>query len=106
MTWPRRWTPPAGAGPAPPNRPPGRGGGPAAAMARSPAGIGGAFMGLETWAAFAVASMALLLIPGPTILLVIGQSLGAGRQGSPWRASWRDAWPLVAGVALGDLTGM
>ncbi|MCB4824803.1 LysE family translocator [Roseicella aerolata] len=56
-------------------------------------------MALETWTAFAVASIALLLIPGPTILLVIGQSLGAG-------ARWRGALPLVAGVALGDLTAM
>jgi threonine/homoserine/homoserine lactone efflux protein len=39
----------------------------------------------------------MLAIPGPTILLVIGQSLGAGR---------RAALPLVAGVALGDLTAM
>lgn len=54
-------------------------------------------MDLETWTAFAVASVALLLIPGPTILLVVGQSLGAGR---------RNALPLVAGVALGDLTAM
>ncbi|MBK1662562.1 LysE family translocator [Paracraurococcus ruber] len=63
-------------------------------------------MALETWTAFALASLALLLIPGPTILLVIGQSLGAGRQGSRWRGAWRDALPLVGGVALGDLTAM
>ena len=54
-------------------------------------------MSLETWAAFAAAAIALLLIPGPTILLVIGQSLGAGR---------RRALPLVLGVALGDLTAI
>src|SRR5689334_22740796 len=54
-------------------------------------------MNPENWAAFALASLALLLIPGPTILLVIGQSLGAGR---------RNALPLVAGVAAGDLTAM
>ncbi len=54
-------------------------------------------MGLESWAAFVLASVVLLAIPGPTILLVIGQSLGAGR---------RNALPLVAGVALGDLTAM
>lgn len=54
-------------------------------------------MAFETWTAFAIASVALLLIPGPTILLVIGQSLGAGK---------RNALPLVAGVALGDLTAM
>lgn len=63
-------------------------------------------MAFETWAAFVVASVALLLIPGPTILLVIGHSLGAGRRGSRWRAIGRDALPLVAGVALGDLTAM
>jgi threonine/homoserine/homoserine lactone efflux protein len=54
-------------------------------------------MSLETWIAFLLASAAMLAIPGPTILLVIGQSLGAGRG---------RALPLVAGVALGDLTAM
>jgi threonine/homoserine/homoserine lactone efflux protein len=54
-------------------------------------------MGLESWAAFVLAAVVLLAIPGPTILLVIGQSLGTGR---------RNALPLVAGVALGDLTAM
>jgi threonine/homoserine/homoserine lactone efflux protein len=54
-------------------------------------------MGLENWAAFIAASAALLLIPGPTILLVVGRSLGGGV---------RTALPLVAGVALGDLTVM
>jgi threonine/homoserine/homoserine lactone efflux protein len=52
---------------------------------------------LETWLAFLAATSVMLVIPGPTILLVIGQSLGAGR---------RAALPLVAGVALGDLTAM
>lgn len=54
-------------------------------------------MTIETWLAFLMASAALLAIPGPTILLVIGQSLGAGRG---------RALPLVAGVALGDLTAI
>jgi threonine/homoserine/homoserine lactone efflux protein len=54
-------------------------------------------MTLETWLAFLLASAALLAIPGPTILLVIGQSLGAGRG---------RALPLIAGVALGDLTAI
>ena len=54
-------------------------------------------MAFETWLAFLAASGVMLLIPGPTILLVIGQSLGGGR---------RAALPLVAGVALGDLTAM
>ena len=50
-----------------------------------------------TWLAFVAAAVAMLLIPGPTILLVIGQSLGGGA---------RNALPLAAGVALGDLTAM
>jgi threonine/homoserine/homoserine lactone efflux protein len=54
-------------------------------------------MALETWLAFLLASAALLAIPGPTILLVIGQSLGAGKGRT---------LPLIAGVALGDLTAM
>lgn len=54
-------------------------------------------MTLEAWTAFVLASAAMLAIPGPTILLVIGRSLGAGR---------RRALPLVAGVALGDLTAI
>ena len=54
-------------------------------------------MTFETWMAFALAAAAMLAIPGPTILLVVGQSLGAGR---------RNALPLVAGVALGDSTAM
>jgi threonine/homoserine/homoserine lactone efflux protein len=54
-------------------------------------------MSFETWAGFVAATLVMLAIPGPTILLVIGQSLGAGR---------RHALPLVAGVALGDLTAM
>jgi threonine/homoserine/homoserine lactone efflux protein len=51
----------------------------------------------ETWLAFLAASAVMLAIPGPTILLVVGQSLGGGT---------RAALPLVAGVALGDLTAM
>lgn len=54
-------------------------------------------MSLHTWLAFLAASAVLLAIPGPTVLMVIGQSLGGGR---------RHALPLVAGVALGDLTSM
>jgi threonine/homoserine/homoserine lactone efflux protein len=49
------------------------------------------------WLAFCAAAAVMLLIPGPTILLVIGQSLGGGGG---------RALPLVAGVALGDLTAM
>ena len=54
-------------------------------------------MDLTLWLAFVAAAVVMLIIPGPTILLVIGQSLGGGA---------RNALPLVAGVALGDLTAM
>lgn len=54
-------------------------------------------MAFETWIGFVAAAAVILAIPGPTILLVIGQSIGAGGAG---------AWPLVAGVAAGDLVAM
>jgi len=38
---------------------------------------------LAPWLAFVAAAMAMLLIPGPTILLVIGQSLGGGARNAP-----------------------
>ena len=54
-------------------------------------------MTFETWAAFAAASAVLLVIPGPTILLVVSYALGQG---------WRTALPMAVGVALGDFTAM
>jgi len=48
----------------------------------------------HAWLTFVLATAVLLAIPGPTVFMVVGQSLGAGR---------RHALPLVAGVALGDL---
>lgn len=54
-------------------------------------------MTLETWLAFVAASAVLLVIPGPTILLVISYSLGQGM---------RTALPTSIGVALGDFTAM
>ena len=54
-------------------------------------------MTLESWAAFAAATAVLLVIPGPTILLVISYALGQG---------WRTAFPMAVGVALGDFTAM
>lgn len=54
-------------------------------------------MTFETWIAFAGASALLLIIPGPTILLVISYALGQG---------WRSALPIAVGVALGDFTAM
>lgn len=54
-------------------------------------------MAFETWAAFAAASAVLLVIPGPTVLLVVSYALGQG---------WRTALPMAVGVALGDFTAM
>ncbi len=54
-------------------------------------------MAFETWLAFVAASAILLIIPGPTILLVVSYALGQG---------WRTALPMAAGVALGDFTAM
>lgn len=54
-------------------------------------------MDFHLWLAFAAASTALLLIPGPTVLLVLSYALSQGR---------RVALATVAGVALGDLIAM
>jgi threonine/homoserine/homoserine lactone efflux protein len=54
-------------------------------------------MTIETWLAFAAASAVLLIVPGPTILLVVSYALGQG---------WRTALPMSVGVALGDFTAM
>src|SRR3569833_564274 len=49
------------------------------------------------WLAFVAASSILLVIPGPTVLLVVSYALGQG---------WRTALPMAIGVALGDFTAM
>ena len=54
-------------------------------------------MNLEIWIPFALASALILIIPGPTIILVISQAVAHGR---------RSVVPLVAGVLLGDFTAM
>jgi threonine/homoserine/homoserine lactone efflux protein len=54
-------------------------------------------MPIETWLAFSAASAVLLVIPGPTVLLVVSYALGQG---------WRTALPMAIGVALGDFTVM
>ncbi len=54
-------------------------------------------MDLQIWLAFVAASLALLLIPGPTVLLVLSYALSQGK---------RVALATVAGVALGDLIAM
>jgi threonine/homoserine/homoserine lactone efflux protein len=54
-------------------------------------------MTFESWIAFVLAAGIILIIPGPTIFAVISHSLAWGR---------RAVLPLVAGVALGDLTAL
>ena len=54
-------------------------------------------MSFQAWLAFAAATLVLLVIPGPTILLVVSYALGRGM---------RAALPMAAGVALGDFTAM
>lgn len=54
-------------------------------------------MTAEIWLAFVAASIALVVIPGPTVLLVVSYALGQG---------WRAALPMAIGVALGDFTAM
>ena len=51
----------------------------------------------QTWITFAIASEFILLIPGPTILLVVAYSLSHGKTAT---------FPLVTGVGLGDITAM
>lgn len=54
-------------------------------------------MAFDLWLTFAAASLALLLIPGPTVLLVLSYALSKGRS---------VAVASAAGVALGDLVAM
>lgn len=54
-------------------------------------------MSLELWLAFVAASSVLLILPGPTILLVLSYALSQGR---------RVALATAAGVALGDFVAM
>lgn len=52
---------------------------------------------MDLWIPFVLASTIILVIPGPTIILVIGQSVTHGP---------KSVLPLVLGVVLGDLTAM
>ncbi|VAW16843.1 hypothetical protein MNBD_ALPHA11-649, partial [hydrothermal vent metagenome] len=54
-------------------------------------------MDFQTWLTFVAASFALLIIPGPTVLLVLSYAMSHGK---------RVALASVAGVALGDLIAM
>ena len=51
-------------------------------------------MDLHVWLGFVATSLVLLVIPGPTILLVVSYALGQGM---------RAAFPMAVGVALGFL---
>jgi len=52
---------------------------------------------MEIWIPYVLATTIILIIPGPTIILVISQSITHGR---------RSVVPLVAGVLFGDFTAM
>ncbi|WP_375687158.1 LysE family translocator [Pseudooceanicola sp. LIPI14-2-Ac024] len=54
-------------------------------------------MSPETWFAFVAASIALVVIPGPTVLLTLSYALSQGR---------RVALAVVLGVAAGDVVAM
>ena len=54
-------------------------------------------MQLDTWFAFALASMVVLAIPGPTILTILGYSFAHGRKAFA---------PVLAAIALGDSTAV
>lgn len=54
-------------------------------------------MSLELWIAFVIAASIILVVPGPTVILVISRAIAHGR---------RAVIPLVIGVTLGDFTAM
>jgi threonine/homoserine/homoserine lactone efflux protein len=61
-------------------------------------------MTFEVWLAFVTASVIMLLIPGPTVLMVVGDALAnrSRRNGAPDGS----AWATVAGVVVADATAM
>jgi threonine/homoserine/homoserine lactone efflux protein len=54
-------------------------------------------MNLELWVAYLLATTIILIIPGPTIILVVSQAVAHGP---------KSVIPLVTGVILGDFTAM
>ena len=54
-------------------------------------------MPLDLWFAFVTASLAILLLPGPTTMLIVGYALGDGR---------RAAFGAIGGVLAGDLVAL
>ena len=54
-------------------------------------------MNIEIWISFMLASLILVISPGPTVFLVMGQSLNHGK---------KSVIPLVTGVLMGDVIAM
>jgi threonine/homoserine/homoserine lactone efflux protein len=54
-------------------------------------------MSLEVWIAYVLATTIILVIPGPTIILVVSQAVAHGR---------KSVVPLATGVVFGDFTAM
>lgn len=54
-------------------------------------------MAMEVWLAFCVACVAILLVPGPTVMIVVSYAVSRGRS---------SGWATVPGVALGDFVAM
>ncbi|MEQ8664964.1 MAG: LysE family translocator [Rhodospirillales bacterium] len=54
-------------------------------------------MPFEIWIAFVIASSAMLMVPGPTVMLVVSYALGHGRS---------SGWATVPGVTLGDFAAI
>jgi len=51
----------------------------------------------ELWIGFVIATSALLMIPGPTVMVVVGYALRYGK---------RSGWATIPGVMAGDFTAM
>jgi len=54
-------------------------------------------LSLEIWIAFSLAASVVLIIPGPTVVLLVSQAIAHGR---------RAVFPLVLGQTCGDFTAM
>ena len=54
-------------------------------------------MTMETWLSFVLVVCIFAIIPGPTVILVVGQAIANGR---------RAIFPLTAGVVTGDFVAM
>lgn len=54
-------------------------------------------MTFELWAAFVAVVIVFAIIPGPTVILVVGQAISHGK---------KSVIPLVSGVLLGDFVAM